>query len=219
MLGVTPEYARFRWPAKTTLIACERSESMIQHVWPGSTLESATVIQGNWLDLTQDLGKFDLILGDGVLTQLAYQDQYDELGWRVSNLLLPGGRLLLRLFASSGEPEAPEHVLENATITNVNEFKLRLGMALSNTRSAYDVAVSEIWSVWDQARRERPGLNERWSAEAASTIEGYRESAATYSFPPLNRIQPTFSRHINVAKVYVPNYKFGDCCPTMIFRG
>src|SRR6187397_2166487 len=46
ILGVTPEYARFPWPSKTSLVACERSPAMIEHVWPGSTADSERIVQG-----------------------------------------------------------------------------------------------------------------------------------------------------------------------------
>src|SRR6266705_2840542 len=75
MLGVTPEYARFPWPPNSTLVAWERSESMIRHVWPGSTAESKRVIQGDWLHPPEAFGEFDFVLGDGVLTQLSFPDE------------------------------------------------------------------------------------------------------------------------------------------------
>jgi len=218
ILGVTPEYARFPWPLKTTLIACERSETMIRHVWPGSTLENASVIHGTWLDLDASLGKFDLVLGDGILTQLSFQEEYNELSRRISALLAPGGRLMLRLFTSSEAPQTPESVLKDSAVSNVNEFKLRLGMALSESRSSYDIPVAEIWKVWDRERKQQPELNQRWSAAEVSTIESYRESTAKYSFPPLHHIQTTLTRHFNFVKLHVPNYVFGKSCPTMILQ-
>jgi hypothetical protein len=219
MLGVTPEYARFPWPPTSTLVAWERSESMIRHVWPGSTAENTRVIQGNWLHPPEGFGEFDFVLGDGVLTQLSFPNEYEELFRTLRALMRPGGRSALRLYANSTPPEKPDHVLDDVRqgrLTNVNEFKLRMGMALGGTRNVYNVAVAEIWDVWDQACCRHPALRQRWSTEESSTIEHYRESNAEYSFPPLHLVLHTMRTYMKVTKVCIPKYAFGCNCPTVI---
>src|SRR5262249_20277470 len=133
----------------------------------------------------------------------------------------PGGRWALRLYASSNAPETPERVLDDARdgrLTNINEFKLRLGMALCGTRKVHNVAVAEVWHVWDQARRREPALDQRWSAELVSTIENYRESTAKYSFPPLPLVLDTLRPFVKVTKTCIPKYEFGASCPTLILE-
>ena len=44
LLGVTPEIATLNWPAKTFLTAVDKSEAMIEVVWPGNIPGRRTVI-------------------------------------------------------------------------------------------------------------------------------------------------------------------------------
>jgi hypothetical protein len=62
ILGVTPEYARFPWPPKSNLIALDRCEAMIRHVWPGSTAASERTLCGDWLAPDASLGPIDPVL-------------------------------------------------------------------------------------------------------------------------------------------------------------
>lgn len=221
VLGVTREYARFPWPRGSTLVAWERSESMIRHVWPGSTAETERVIQRNWLDPTESRGEFDLVLGDGVLVQLSFPDECEELCRTLRAVLRPGGQCILRLFARPETPEEPDQVFADAQegrLTNINEFKLRLGMALCAANGAHQVAVADIWKVWDQSARRDSRLRNRWSADQKKTIESYRESIVSYSFPPLDLVLDVARRFLKVRDVCFPGYPFARGCPTLVLE-
>jgi len=221
ILGVTPEYARFPWPPKSNLIALDRCESMIRHVWTGSMAESERVLQGDWLALDTSLGPFDLVLGDGVLSQLAYPVDYERFCHTMRGVTRPGGRWALRLFARTGEPEAPERVLDDlraGRLTNINEFKLRLGMALCDAGDADDVGVSEMWRFWHEACRRDASLRNCWSTELQSTIENYREGTARYSFPHLEPVLDVLRRSATIREVEFPSYGLRDRCPMVILE-
>jgi hypothetical protein len=103
-------------------------------------------------------------------------------------------------------------------LTNINEFKLRLGMALCDAEHADEVAVSEMWRAWDRAIRCDPALQDRWPAELRGTVENYREGTARYSFPHLEPVLGILRRFVAVKQVSFPAYPFGACCPTVILE-
>jgi hypothetical protein len=221
ILGVTPEFAGFAWPPKSKLIALDRSESMIRHVWPGSMAASERVLEGDWLAPDASLGPFDLVLGDGVFSQLAYPVDYERLCQAMREVTRPGGLWALRLFARPDEPEDPERLLGDlraGRLTNINEFKLRLGMALCDAGHADDVGVREMWQFWDEARRTDPSLRDCWSTELQGTIENYREGTARYSFPRLDPVLDLLRRTATIREVRYPGYRLGDCCPMVILE-
>ncbi|KAB2674613.1 MAG: hypothetical protein DVB31_01910 [Verrucomicrobia bacterium] len=221
MLGVTPEYARYPWPPRSTLTAWERSESMIRNVWPGSVADAEHVARRDWLHPAGDRDDFDLVLGDAVLTQLSFPKDYAALCGNLREATRPGGRWMLRVCAGPKIPENPRRVLEDVRdghLANINVFKLRMGMALCSTRGEHNVAVAEIWNAWDRACRSNPSLRARWSDRETATLEDYRDSGVVYSFPPLDEVLETLRRFARVERVCVPRYEFGDCCPTLLLE-
>jgi hypothetical protein len=132
-----------------------------------------------------------------------------------------GGRWALRVYARPGEPEDPDRLLDDlreGRLTNINEFKLRLGMALCDASHADDVGVSEMWRFWDDACRRDPSLRDCWSIELQSTIENYRDGTARYSFPRLDPVLDLLRRYATIRKVQFPGYRLGDCCPMVIME-
>ena len=221
ILGVTQEYARFPWPKGTSLTAWERNESMIRHVWPGSRAETERVVQRDWLEPHDCEEKFDLVLGDGVLSQLAFPEQYLALVPVLESVTRPGGRWLLRLYARPTPCESLEHVLQEADSgrqTNINEFKLHLFMAFCGLQDLDEVAVADAWVVWDEARRTRPALRERWAPESRATIESYRDSPIRYSFPTVDAVVETFRPSAIVRAISYPGYPLGGSCPTLVLE-
>jgi hypothetical protein len=221
ILGVTVEYARFPWPPGSNLTALERSESMIRHVWPGSMAATERVLQGDWLAPDASLGPFDLLLGDGVLSMLAYPGDYERFCRAIRGMTRVGGRWVLRLYTRPAEPEDPERLLDDlraGRLTNINEFKLRLGMVLCDAGRADDVGVSEMWQFWDDARRRDPALRDCWSTELQTTIENYRDGIARYSFPHLCPVLDLLRGYATIREVRFPGYRLGDRCPTVILE-
>jgi hypothetical protein len=223
VLGVTPEYARFPWPTGTSLVALERCESMIRHVWPAQEAGShgGHVIQGDWLRPPESIGQFDLVLGDGVLSQLSYPEDYERFCQAARGLTRPGGLWALRLYTRQTTPEDLYTLMDDVRegrLTNINEFKLRLGMALCDANHADDVAVTEMWRAWDRSGGRDPALHDRWPAELRSTIDNYREGTARYSFPHLEPVLDILRRFAAVKEVSFPGYPFGRCCPTVVLE-
>ncbi len=194
---------------------------MIRHVWPGSMAATERVVQGDWLDPDASLGPFDLLLGDGVLSVLDYPGEYERFCRTMRRMTRPGGRWACAVYARTGEPEDPQSVLDDlreGRLANINEFKLRLGMALCDARHADDVAVSEMWRFWDDVRRRDPSLGDCWSTDLQSTIENYRDGIAKYSFPRLDRVLDLLRRYATIREIRYPGYRLGECCPMVILE-
>src|SRR5258708_4148123 len=51
LFGITPEIASMSWPENTFLLAVEKSQAMIDVVWPGNILNQRQAICDNWLDV------------------------------------------------------------------------------------------------------------------------------------------------------------------------
>ena len=152
---------------------------------------------------------------------LAYPGDYSMLCRTMCSMTRPGGRWVLRLFARGHVPEDPENVLDDVRegrLTNINEFKLRLGMALCDANQADDVAVSEMWQFWDSSRRRVPELQCRWPSELQSTIENYREGMARYAFPRLGFVLDLLREYATIRAVRFPGYPLGGCCPMVVLE-
>lgn len=50
LFGVTPEIANLAWPANTFLRAFEKSQAMIDVVWPGDIPNQRQAVCGDWFD-------------------------------------------------------------------------------------------------------------------------------------------------------------------------
>jgi hypothetical protein len=66
-LGVTPEIAEIAWEPAHRLVAVDKSEGMVNAVWPGDTPTRRGVV-GDWLALDLPDAPFDLAVGDGVFS-------------------------------------------------------------------------------------------------------------------------------------------------------
>jgi hypothetical protein len=221
VLGVTREFARLAWPRGTRLVALERNPDMIRHLWPGSTADEERIVQGDWRDPADPLGPFDVVLGDGSLSMLNYPEEYEDVCARLRSMTRAGGQWALRLYAGPAATETPEQVLDAATrgaLSNINEFKLRLGMALCAARGAPRVAVADMWRAWNDWRHRHPALQRRWSPELTATIEDYRDSPSAYSFPALEPVLELLRGFATIREVCFPEYGFGDHCPTVILE-
>jgi SAM-dependent methyltransferase len=104
VLGVTPELVGMRWPAGTRVLAVERSRDVIGALFPGGA--HARAVQADWRALPLEDGAARLAIGDGSLSNLRYPGEYEALADELARVLVPGGRVALRLFAAPPAPES-----------------------------------------------------------------------------------------------------------------
>lgn len=223
ILGVTPEYYHFPWPAKTELRAIDKTREMIDHVWPGP---KESVSHTDWLDLQSLSGTFDIVLCDGGLHLLDFPRSQNSLAKLLADRINARGFCFMRLFTPPERKETTEQVLSDlfaGNIPDLNCLKLRLGNALQ--KSPEDGAcLDNIWRTLHAAAPDQEDLAGRlgWSIDDLRAINTYRGSQARYHFVTLGQVIETFvdgtGGLFSVESVEWPMYFMGDQCPTVSFR-
>ncbi|HYG22265.1 MAG TPA: class I SAM-dependent methyltransferase [Verrucomicrobiae bacterium] len=221
LLGVTPELADMNWPDSSQLLAMERSQRMIEHVWPGDIEGHRRVICDNWFSAELPEQSFDVVIGDGVLTGLSYPLRYREIAHRVSRWLRPDGLLLLRAFIRPSVPETLERIAADLVANRIPRFdilKWRLAMSQQETAER-GVELNAIHSAWLQlAERFETAIKAaRWPQPTIETIELYAGRAERYSFPSLAELDNAFADAFTPVSMTLPRYAFGEQCPIRVY--
>lgn len=220
LLGVTPELYRLPWPAGTDFLAADRSEAMIDIVWPGPR---EVVVRTEWLDLALPPGSRDVVLCDGGLHLLDWPEGQRRLAELLSRAVAPGGVVAVRLFTPPAVREDPARVLDDfaaGRIASLNILKLRLGAAMMPS-VAEGVRLARVWDAINAAAPDRDAFAARigWTPEHLAAIDSYRGSEGRYHFATLDEVTATFAAAgFRVASVDVPAYELGDQCPTVAFE-
>lgn len=220
VLGVTPEISRLGWPVGTGLLAVDRSRSMIDRVWPDRTPHRADVVRADWLDLPLGPETRDVAVGDGVFTVLRYPGEHRSLLGSVARVLSRDGLFAFRTFVRPEERETPAEVCEAALAGEVGSFhafKLRLLMSLQpDTPSG--VRTGDVWEYWSRRGPSAERLSDRcgWPREEIDTIDAYRGSETTYSFPTRAELSSLLREEgFRELRWCVQDYELGERCPTV----
>lgn len=222
LLGVTPEIATAAPLQKMELFAVERVRAMIDFAWPGDT-RSRWAICADWLQAPFSDESFDLAIGDGCLTVVGFPDQLSRLLASVHRCLRRDACLMLRLFCRPDVAETPDDViaaLRSGAIGSFHAFKWRLAMAVQGA-DAPDVAVDEVWRVWNAARIDAQGLAEArgWPLAEVATIEFYRGSPARYNFMGFGEtIMRLREAGFDLAATRNGYYELAERCPHVLLR-
>jgi SAM-dependent methyltransferase len=221
LLGVTPEIASMQWPIGTRLLAIDRSQGMIDNVWPKQPFARATVISGEWTKMPMVAGSYDVATGDGCFSQLSYPEGYDALVQELRRILKPGGLFAMRAFVRPEPAESVEALLADLNagkIRNFHVFKWRFNMALQSDIAA-GVRLRDIWDAFTGEFGDPSALAAQrgWPFETVETIHAYREVDARYTYPTLSELREKLACFSEVACVY-PTYEMADRCPTLLFE-
>lgn len=223
LLGVTPEIATACRLQDVELLAVERVRDMIDSAWPGDT-GSRHAICADWLRPPFADGSFDLAIGDGCLMVAGYPDELSRLLVSVNRCLRPDGCLMLRLFCRPDVAETPDAVigaLRSGEIGSFHAFKWRLAMAVQGMANAPDVAVDEVWQIWNAARIDAHALAEArgWPLAQVGTMEFYRGSPARYNFMRFDAtIEHLCRAGFDLVTTRIGTYELAECCPHVLLR-
>lgn len=222
LFGVTPEIANLSWPTNTFLLAVEKSQVMIDIVWPGNIPGQRQVVCGNWFDVKIKKHSLDLIFGDGFLTGLPYPRQYVEMAGIISRWLQPGGLLVARLFVRPEKKETMDAIMTDLAASRIARFdilKWRLAMAIQET-AEQGVRVDDIYRAWSEIDDLLPALSEQagWPRATVNTIKLYDGRSDRYVFPTVKELNAAFSPSLEPVSVTIPAYDFGQCCPILVYR-
>jgi SAM-dependent methyltransferase len=223
LLGVTPEIARADCLQGVELVAVDRVRAMIDSVWPGDNGRRKAVC-ADWLRAPFADESFDLAIGDGCLTHVAFPDGVASLLASVHRCLRPGGFLLLRQFCPPDVAEPPAAViaaLRSGGFASIHVFKWRLAMAVQGAADAPDVMLDEVWRAWSEARIDVDALvaARGWPPEEIRTMDAYRGSSTRYNFMRLD----TALGHLDLAGFDLVARRTGtdelaERCPHLLAR-
>src|SRR5262245_61545114 len=93
LLGVTPELA----DVAPDLVAVDRNPAMVANIWPGNSAVRQAIV-GDWRELSFSSNTFSLCVGDGSLNNLDHFVDLTKLFLELKRIMIPGGRLVCRLY-------------------------------------------------------------------------------------------------------------------------
>lgn len=223
MLGVTPEIATMAWPAGTVVTGVDKSEGMVNGVWPGDIPGVRHAWCDDWFALRQPERPYDLVIGDGSINMLRYPGELRRLLEKLRSLARPGALVILRSFVRPTMPESVAALVEAAQdggIASFYAFKFRLTMALQSSPEE-GVPLDEVWQAWRRLDPVAEQLSKKngWRPEAIRPIELSRGKQGRLSFPALDELVAALEcEGISVLDCHVPKYEMGDRCPILVGR-
>jgi len=221
LLGVTPEIATMRWPAKTRLLAIDCNMPMIRNVWPGNQLARAEAVCADWRMMPIADESCDVVVGDGCFVTLGYPE-YDAVNRQLRRVLRPTGAVVLRFFIRPDTPETVAAVfndLRAGRIGNFHVFKWRLAAALQRDLKA-GVRIADVGNAWTKAFPDPDAIARQlgWSTEIIHSMDSWHESSNRCTFPTLNELRDAFSPYFLEKACHHPNYELGDRCPILLME-
>lgn len=217
LLGVTPELA----PLGRQLVAVDRNQAMIEHVWPGDS-DTRQAIKGDWLALPFPPASFSAVIGDGSFNCLVYPDGYRRALAEVVRVIRAHGRIVIRVYMAPDEPETIPALgvqVMSGRAQSFHAFKWRFAQALVAQTGDANVKVEAIGEAFDREFPDRCALARAsgWSMDDIATIDFYRGSAEVYSFPTLAQIRAALPAGFGLARpVPSGSYELAERCPLMV---
>lgn len=218
LLGVTPELTAL----SDEMVAVDRDAAMIDRVWrPRGGGHMA--MQADWLTLPLAGQPFDFAAGDGSLNVLSHGDEYRRLFEQMRRQLRPGGMLVLRVFCAPPDAETPEQVRDAALrreIGSFHAFKWRLAMALTARAGDPNIPVVQIRAAFESLAPQRVEFAQRagWAPADVDTIDVYRGSALSYSFPTLEQLDRVLPHDCELVARRHGSYELAERCPVIALR-
>ena len=220
--GVTPEIAAMSWPEGTRLLALDKSQAMIDLVWPGDVPGVRRAVRADWFDYRSTGGRHDIVIGDGNFAPLDYPRGYRALAAVAHEVLTDTGILVSRFFVRPARAETPEAVFEDLLanrIESFHTFKVRLAAALQESAQT-GVAVSDVLAAWKRARIDMGALLTMtgWRRETVEMIYLYDGKTSRLSFPDVAEIEAVMSEYFDHQETRYLDYELGDRCPILTYR-
>ncbi|HLJ21582.1 MAG TPA: methyltransferase domain-containing protein [Stellaceae bacterium] len=221
LLGVTPGIATMRWPKGTALLAVDRAQGMVEHVWPRAGFpEQTDIVRADWRCLPLASGSVDVVVGDGCYAAMGSLAGARQLNREVRRVLKPGGWYCFRAFRRSDEPSSLVALfaeLERGRVENLDLFRWRLAM-LVHGDSAEGVALGKVWRVWRDHARGHGTDGRRWSADQRLNMARWEGVEARFAFPSLAELEALAEPSFDLVACEWPAYEGGEHFPRISMR-
>ncbi len=217
LLGVTPQIAALELRGT----AVDRSAAMIAAHPPAPG--RWRVLQADWRALPLAEGAVAQVVGDGVLSMLAYPQDYEVVLQELRRVLQPGGKCVLRLFVPPRRPESAQEIAADVAAGRLGSFhalKWRLMMSLCQTHSGHGVRVADGLALFNETFADRDALLRLtgWSAEVFDTMDVYRNSDVELSFVPRAELDTLFQRFAAQVRYSYGAYELAERCPVLVLE-
>lgn len=217
LLGVTPELATI--PRR--VIAIDWSADMIRVAWPGDD-DGRRVVIGDWKQMPLAACSVAAAIGDGVLTMLSYPAEQPLLFEQLRRVVRPGGRIVLRCFATP-EPCEELEAIRTAALAGAlpfHAFKQRFNMAVCAAGKRHNIASAQLFDQFVALFPDRAALARAsgWSIATIAEMDAYRASRYIHCYPSrtgILAVVPTWAR--NVRFVETDGYPLAERCPLLVF--
>jgi ubiquinone/menaquinone biosynthesis C-methylase UbiE len=219
LLGVTPELATIAAP----LIGIDRNPGMIACAWPGNA-PGRHAVQGDWLAMPVAGDSIANAIGDGSFNTLAYPDGYVRLFDQLARVLKPGGRVIVRNFTTpvAGDTLAAVRAATLARrIVSLHAFKWHLAMAVVAQSESPNIRVTQIRDSFHEIFPDQAELMTAtgWTEDEIDTIEVYKGSIVSFSFPTLPQFQQVLPAGFGAMRVLSSgSYEMADRCPIIVMN-
>lgn len=217
LLGVTPELAVVAKP----LIGIDRNPGMIACAWPGN-LPGRQAVQGDWLSMPIGDRQVANAIGDGSFNTQAYPDGYIRLFNQLARVLKPGGRLVVRNFTTPEPGDSLAAVREAVLIRRIvslHAYKWHLAMAVVAEAGSPNIPVTRIRDAFHEMFPDRAELMKitGWTEDEIDTIEVYKDSVVSFSFPTLSEFRRVVPESFRAMRVLPSgSYEMAERCPIIV---
>jgi hypothetical protein len=163
-------------------------------------------------------------VGDGSLNWLRYPEDYLLLFNEIARVARPAAIVAVRVYC---RPEAAETLEEARALalsgreTSFHALKWRIAMALTAARRDANLSVADILTTFDLTFPDRNELAVKtgWRRQVIDTIDNYRDSAVTYSFPTETQLLTALDGRFAEAKLISNGpYALAERCPILWVR-
>ncbi len=216
LLGVTPELARI--PDWT--IAVDWSANMVAAAWPGDS-DRRRVVLGDWRKMPLEGGSVAGAIGDGCFTMLRYPDEQPQLLDQLRLCIRPGGRIVIRCFATPEPGETLEQVVAAAWAGGLDfhSFKLRFNMAVALETQHANVRSEDLYEHFEALFPDRRGLagETGWDPATIAEIDAYKGSHYIHCYPSQRQLTELLPDWAGAARfVETTGYPLAERCPLFV---
>ncbi len=223
LLGVTPEIALLPWNKNITLTAFDKSKEAISVVWQNNPNIQSTVQQGDWLTLPLEDQSVACAIGDGCNTQLDHMNLYPTLFNELKRVLNKEGVVITRIFIRPELPGSFKEIVKSTFEGKIQYFgtlKWKIAMTLAEQSKKSEVKVAQILETFEDLFPNRDELLRctDWTKDIINTIDVYKNSHQSYTFPTLNEFKKTIHGIFEITEIKYDTHELAECCPIISLK-